>query len=420
MNDNNLNSNQITNNPNSYSQSTYFFVDKKNSNSSPTVITINNTLSNNKNRKIFKNILPESQNINFKLESKNANKPLSINKLSSVYIKPNTISSFKSLSIIKERENNIKSKRNKIFNNLEINNNIFDILCKNNKNYKNLFFSEPVLNFSIIRNKKKVNFKFENLNDISISPLVKKYNLQIEQNKKFIIKNKENKKFNNLLENKIQSILYEPEKKKDNKIFKLIKENTFSIELKKSLIERKDNNFQINTNEQINLIGLKKFKFPNYNNIIFNNNFELITGKMKKENIKEEVISLYIINEKIKKDNQLIDEISFDIIQEKLKKEIKQEDIISFDIITKKNKYENKINSISFDIIKEKIKKENQLIDEISFNIIKEKIKKEIKLDNVISFNIKKEIIGINSDEVYMKEKKNNEKEKLINIEKKN
>ena len=172
MNDNNLNSNQITNNPNSYSQSTFFFVDKKNSNSSPTVITINNTLSNNKNRKIFKNILPESQNINFKLESKNANKPLSINKLSSVYIKPNTISSFKSLSIIKERENNIKSKRNKIFNNLEINNNIFDILCKNNKNYKNLFFSEPVLNFSIIRNKKKVNFKFENLNDISISKKV--------------------------------------------------------------------------------------------------------------------------------------------------------------------------------------------------------------------------------------------------------
>ena len=419
MNDNNLNSNQITNNPNNYSQSTYFFVDKKNSNSSPTVITINNTLSNNRNKKIFKNILPESQNINFKLESKNVNKQLSINKLSSVYIKPNTISSFKSLSIIKEKENNIKSKRNKIFNNLEINNNIFDILCKNNKNYKNLFFSEPVLNFSIIRNKKKVNFKLENLNDISISPLVKKYNLQIEQNKKFIIKNNENKKFNNLLENKIQSILYEPEKMKDNKIFKLIKENTFSIELKKSLIKQKDNNFEINTNEQINLIGLKKFKFPNYNNIIFSNNFELITGKMKKENIKEEVISFDIIKEKIKKDNQLIDEISFNIIQEKLKKEIKQEDVISFDIITKKKKYENQIASISLYIINEKIKKENQLIDEISFNIIKEKIQKEIKLDNVISFNIKKEIIGINSDEVYMKEKKNNEKETLINKEKK-
>ena len=412
-NDNDFNYNQIQNKLKAYNQSTCFLIDKNISNSSPTLITKDNTLSSNRKGKFFKDILAVSQNINFKLESVKPNKKLSVNKLSSFYIQYNKISSFKSLSIIKEKENNIKSnQKNKSFNNLEIYNNMFYTLNNNNKQNKKISILKS--NFSIINNKKKDYFEIKNLNEFSILQNTK-YQFQIEQNKYFLIKNDENKKkFQNIFESKIQSIFYESLKSKNKKL-EISKENNVSIQLKNNSRKKNENIFQINSNTLINVFGVKKFIFSNQNNEIFKNNFELISKKekIKKENIPEETISLNIINEKIQKENKQEEVISFNIIKEKIKKEIKQEEVISFNLINEKNKKENKLEDIiSFNIINEKIKKENQAENTISFEITKKENKpneviKDIKNINNYEKNTKKETIKSFS---IIKTEKNNEK----------
>ena len=93
-----IKSTHIKNYSKTFNQSTYFIVDKYNSNSSPTLITINKNLSNsNRKGKVFNNILPDYQNININLKGNIFEKIYSINKILSFYLKSNKISSFNSL-----------------------------------------------------------------------------------------------------------------------------------------------------------------------------------------------------------------------------------------------------------------------------------------------------------------------------------
>ena len=116
INNTTIKSTHIKNYSKTFNQSKYFIVDKYNSNSSPTVITINNNLSNiNRKGNVFNKILPDYQNININIKGNIFEKIYSINKILSFYIKSNKISSFNSLLLIREYENYIQSNKNKCF-----------------------------------------------------------------------------------------------------------------------------------------------------------------------------------------------------------------------------------------------------------------------------------------------------------------
>ena len=128
-----------------------------------------------------------------------------MNNLLSFYIKSNKISSFNSLSLIREYEDYIKSNQNKCFQNLEESKNeIFDIKSLNDKR-KLINFSESFINFSLIHKKKLNNFEFKNLNYFTIMSNGKKTIFEIEKNKDFIIKNNSFRLFKNVLESNIES-----------------------------------------------------------------------------------------------------------------------------------------------------------------------------------------------------------------------
>ncbi len=240
INNTTIKSTHIKNNSKTFNQSTYFIVDKNNSNSSPTVITINNNLSSsNRKGKVFNNILPEYKYININLKGNIFEKIYTVNNLLSFYIKSNKISSFNSLSLIREYENYIFSKKTKSFKNLEESkNDIFDIKSLNEKR-KLINLSESFINFSLIHNKKLNNFEFKNLNYFTIMSNGKKTIFEIEKNLNFLIKNNAFRVFKNVLESNIESLLYEPISFKKEKKFEIKKENEFSIEIKKKKKEKK-------------------------------------------------------------------------------------------------------------------------------------------------------------------------------------
>ena len=321
--DDNISSNQIQNNTKTYNQSTYFIVDKNNSNSSPTVITINNTLSSNRKRKIFNDIIQESQNINFKLESVFLKKHYSIDKLFSYFIQSNQISSFKSLSIIKEKEDYIKSNKSKQFYNLGINHEIFDLssLCKINKTFNDI---ESNINFSVIDNKKIIRIELNKLDNFSIKSINKKQIFDIEPSKYFFINNNEKRRFKNITESNFQFINFKPVKIENKNILNIKKEIDFKIEFDKK--ELKKNILEINSNNQFHLISNKNHIVLNTQNKIINYNFELIPKNKKiiinnqQNNIFEEVISFNIIeNNKKDKNMFMISHTNFDYYPRKRK-----------------------------------------------------------------------------------------------------
>ena len=328
--ENNINNNNISaieseNRPKTYNQSTYFFVDKNNSNSSPTVITINNTLSSNRKKKMFSDLLPEYKNLNLCFESNNKKSDYLINTISSIYIKPQKISSFNSLSISKEKENNIESKKYKKFDNLLIHNETFNIQSLFD-NKKKINFSESSITFSILQkqiyNKQLNNFEYNNINNFFIKSNKKTPILEINKIKNFYIHNNEVKKFKNILESNIQSLYYESIKKEDKKLLEIKNENFFIIDFKKK--KPLNSILKINTNEQINIIQLKVLNKLKQNEII-KNNFEIISNKTENFNQKilEQTISFNIIqNQKNKNDNNnlSINHINIDYISKKIQK----------------------------------------------------------------------------------------------------
>ena len=321
LNNNNISTNETENRPKTFNQSTYFFVDKNNSNSSPTVITINNTLSSNRKKKMFNDLQPEYKNLNIYFESKKKNNFI-INKIFSMYIKPQKISSFNSLSISKIKVNNIESIKNKKFDNLLTNNETFNIKSLfNNKTKAN--FSKSSINFSIFQkqicHKNLNNFEYNNINHFFIKSNKKTPILQINKNQNFYFNNHEVKKFKNILESNIQSLYYESIKKKDKQLLEIINESFFIIDFKKK--KSLNDILQIYTNEQINIIQLKVLKKLKQNEII-KNNFEIISNKkdIVNQNILEEVISFNIIHDKKNKNdnnNFTINHINIDYISEK-------------------------------------------------------------------------------------------------------
>ena len=324
INNNNISTNETENRPKTYNQSTYFFVDKNNSNSSPTVITINNTLSSNRKKKMFIDLLPE-YNLNLCFKSNNKKKNYSINKISSIYIKPHKTSSFNSLSINKEQVNNIKSIKNKKFDNLLINNEKFNIQSLFD-NKKKINFSESSINFSILQkqilHKKLSNFQYKNINNFFIKSNKKTLILEINKNKNFYINNNNVKKFKNILESNIESLYYDAIKKEDKKKLEIKNENFFIIDfkMKKSL----NSILKINTNEQINIIQLKVLNKLKQNEIV-KNNFEIISNKKDyfNQNIPEVTISFNIFQNKNNKNdnnNLTINHINIDYIPKKTHK----------------------------------------------------------------------------------------------------
>ena len=324
INNNNISTNETENRPKTYNQSTYFFVDKNNSNSSPTVITINNTLSSNRKKKMFIDLLPE-YNLNLCFKSNNKKKNYSINKISSIYIKPHKTSSFNSLSINKEQVNNIKSIKNKKFDNLLINNEKFNIQSLFD-NKKKINFSESSINFSILQkqilHKKLSNFQYKNINNFFIKSNKKTLILEINKNKNFYINNNNVKKFKNILKSNIESLYYDAIKKEDKKKLEIKNENFFIIDfkMKKSL----NSILKINTNEQINIIQLKVLNKLKQNEIV-KNNFEIISNKKDyfNQNIPEVTISFYIFQNKNNKNdnnNLTINHINIDYIPKKTHK----------------------------------------------------------------------------------------------------
>ena len=348
-----------------------------------------------------------------------------MNNLLSFYIKSNKISSFNSLSLIREYEDYIKSNQNKCFQNLEESKNeIFDIKSLNDKR-KLINFSESFINFSLIHKKKLNNFEFKNLNYFTIMSNGKKTIFEIEKNKDFIIKNNSFRLFKNVLESNIESLIYKPVSFKNEIPYQIKKENEFSIEIKKKKKKKKIRKNSIKNNSDT-ISEMKKPNFINQQNEIINNNFELISNKkdiLNKVNKFEEVISFNIINNDLKKNgnNLMISHLNIDYLPKK-KKQIKHVNFMKREWIELPNKiikYANNYNkSFVFHYLIEymkKIKKKN-VINRKGQKILKKYLKK--KDSNIKSnfFTKYKDIIKIEKIiEKYTKQNKKIKSKKIIN-----